>query len=147
LVGVLGTYFLYSKTINIGVIPPAFLIGSLSVAVLNLNNMRDIETDELANKITIPVRIGLEKAKIYHFILVSLACLSVIYLIFDTEGWFRFVALVPLALLIRHLIFVKNCDTPALFDPELKKVALSTFLISFIFFINEFLILMNKVVY
>jgi 1,4-dihydroxy-2-naphthoate octaprenyltransferase len=46
-------------------------MGLLSAGVLNLNNIRDIETDKAANKITLAVRLGKDKAWFYHFVLVG----------------------------------------------------------------------------
>jgi len=51
LVAVIGSNFLYSKSMDIKLFLPAIAIGMLSTAVLNLNNMRDIENDKVAGKI------------------------------------------------------------------------------------------------
>ena len=46
LVSVLGSYFLYTKTIDFLLFLPAISVGLLSTAVLNLNNLRDREEDK-----------------------------------------------------------------------------------------------------
>ena len=46
LVSVCGSYFLFTKSFDWDILLPASAIGLLSAAVLNLNNMRDIENDE-----------------------------------------------------------------------------------------------------
>jgi 1,4-dihydroxy-2-naphthoate polyprenyltransferase len=47
-------------------------LGFLSVAVLNVNNYRDIHTDSAQNKKTIAVRLGAKKTLLYHRILLLL---------------------------------------------------------------------------
>ena len=75
LLSVIGTYFLNVKQLDHLVLLPAISLGMLSMAVLNLNNMRDIDSDEKSGKITVAVKLGLNKAKQYHYILVSGAML------------------------------------------------------------------------
>lgn len=70
LLSVVGSYFLFTKEINFTVFLPAFSIGLLSTAVLNLNNMRDRENDQKVGKNTLVVKIGAEFAKYYHYVLI-----------------------------------------------------------------------------
>ncbi|MES2798349.1 MAG: 1,4-dihydroxy-2-naphthoate octaprenyltransferase, partial [Bacteroidota bacterium] len=70
LVGVLGTYFLQTKTFQFNIILPALTSGFFAVAVLNINNLRDIDSDKLATKKTIPVRFGKSFGIKYHRFLV-----------------------------------------------------------------------------
>ncbi|MEP1983406.1 MAG: 1,4-dihydroxy-2-naphthoate octaprenyltransferase, partial [Maribacter dokdonensis] len=67
LVSVLGSMFLYLKFIDLFAVLPAIAIGLLSVGVLNLNNMRDIKSDTAVGKNTLAVKMGLSKAKKYHY--------------------------------------------------------------------------------
>ncbi len=69
LLGVAGTYFLHTGTISSDVFLPAIGCGLLAVAVLNINNMRDIDNDKACGKKTVAVRLGSNKAKLYHVIL------------------------------------------------------------------------------
>ena len=71
LLSVLGSYFLYARSLDAALLLPACACGLLSTAVLNLNNMRDIQNDVLKGKRTIPVRIGLRAAKRYHYALIA----------------------------------------------------------------------------
>lgn len=48
---------------------PSLGCGLLAVAVLNVNNMRDIENDAQCGKRTVAVRLGQVRAKQYHFAL------------------------------------------------------------------------------
>ena len=66
LLAVVGTYYLYARSVVLEVVLIASAIGALAVAVLNLNNMRDREDDTLKNKKTMAVILGADKAKRYH---------------------------------------------------------------------------------
>lgn len=147
LVSTLGVNFLYSKQLDFILFLPAIAIGLLSVAVLNLNNMRDEASDRKSNKNTIVVKIGGEKAKLYHyFLIVSAMVLVVIFAILNDFHFDQYLFLVAYIPLTKHLITVyKNKDAKAL-DPELKKVALSTFALSIllalcmIFFFSDLIV-------
>jgi len=131
LVSVLGCYFLFAKAISSLVILPAFAIGLLSVAVLNLNNMRDQVSDALSGKNTLVVKMGAEKAKVYHNIIIVTAL--VLTLLFAILSGFKLVQYLFLAAyipFILHLKTVAKNKVPRELDPELKKVALGTFFLS-----------------
>jgi 1,4-dihydroxy-2-naphthoate octaprenyltransferase len=147
LVSTLGVNFLYSKQLDLVLILPATAIGFLSVAVLNLNNMRDEASDRKSGKNTLVVKMGAANAKMYHYFLIVAA--MVLILVFALLSDFHFdqylflIAYIPLT---KHLVNVyKNQDTRAL-DPELKKVALSTFALSvllalcMIFFFSDLIV-------
>ena len=131
LVSVIGCYVLYASTIDHVVFLPAITIGLLSTAVLNLNNMRDMVSDEVSGKLTVPVKLGIKNAKRYHVFLIAAAIfLSFLFgILYYTSPYnlIFFVAYIPLVLHIRRICKIKD---NALFDPELKKIALSTFLLS-----------------
>lgn len=60
----------------------------MAVAVLNINNMRDIENDSECGKRTMAVRLGQRKAKQYHFALLGLALASfAIYLLIQENRY------------------------------------------------------------
>ncbi|MBA5628601.1 1,4-dihydroxy-2-naphthoate octaprenyltransferase [Moheibacter lacus] len=129
IISVWGSYTLYQhETFHPSIFLPAAAIGLLSTAVLNLNNLRDIETDRKAGKLTLPLRMGFQNGKIYQSTLILLPfILSVIYLfqIGKTE-WFRFsflILLIPASLFLKTLF---QTNEPRLLDKELKKVALMT---------------------
>ena len=134
LLSVCGSYFLYTKTLNLNIILPAISIGMLSVAVLNLNNMRDIENDKTNNKNTLVVKKGYAWAKQYHLILVLLPLiLSCVYVYFNYKSLTQFVFFVAFIPLFFHLKKIRFNKNPELLDGELKKVALSTFLYAVLF--------------
>ncbi len=131
-VSVVGSYFLFTKQLQWNVFLPATAIGLLSIAVLNLNNMRDIESDKLHKKNTLVVKMGIQNAKIYHsfIILVSLFCMIVYTLLHYKTSFLFLIAYIPI---LFNLATVWKNKKPQLLDSELKKVALSTFLLSVLF--------------
>ncbi len=134
LVAVKGTYYLYTQQWDNLVFLPAVTIGLLSVAVLNLNNMRDRLSDARVNKNTLAVILGAKRVKIYHYSLIGVAFLAAICFFYLTNTWqWSAAALVVFTLLTKHLVYVMQNTSPALLDPELKKVALSTFFFSVLF--------------
>jgi 1,4-dihydroxy-2-naphthoate polyprenyltransferase len=93
-VGVMGTYFLYTHEVNLLMFLPATSCGLFAVGVLNINNIRDIESDIKTGKNSIPVRLGKDKAVIYHwFLLIGGFVCAVIYTIvttrvgYNSEDW------------------------------------------------------------
>ena len=130
LVSVLGVYTLYSKSFDWLNLLPAIAIGLFSTAVLNLNNMRDQINDQKVGKRTLVVKIGPRNAKLYHSYLIIGGIVSLAAFFYLTQNYLGFIGLVPSIILIKHLQKVMLTTNPAEFDPELKKVALSTFAIA-----------------
>lgn len=121
---VLGTFYLQAHQLPADILLPAFGCGLLSVAVLNINNLRDVEQDRKANKGTLIVRIGSRNGRIYHLILLSLAVLS--YLLFGFkafEHWYNYLFLLALPLIIKHGKFVYQHKNPAELRPILGQMA------------------------
>jgi 1,4-dihydroxy-2-naphthoate octaprenyltransferase len=131
LVSVLGCYFLYAKHIDKLLILPAIAVGLLSVAVLNLNNMRDQVSDAMSGKNTMVVQMGPQKAKVYHYtIIVTALVLTLIFAILSHFEPLQYIFLLAFIPFLMHLKTVRNNTVPRELDPELKKVALGTFLLS-----------------
>ncbi|MBP6424587.1 MAG: 1,4-dihydroxy-2-naphthoate octaprenyltransferase [Flavobacterium sp.] len=131
LVSTLGVNFLYSKQLDAILILPATAIGFLSVAVLNLNNMRDEASDRKSGKNTLVVKMGIENAKKYHyFLIIGAMVLVVVFAILSGFNFDQYLFLIAYLPLVKHLITVYNNQNNKLLDPELKKVALSTFALS-----------------
>lgn len=139
LVSVLGVYSLYAKQFDWSLLGMAFGIGLLSIAVLNLNNMRDHQNDKLVNKRTIVVAMGFENSKFYHTSLILGSFIGIFAFIVYNEWWLSLIALLPYIILIKHLAKVWKTTIPQSLDPELKKVALSTFMIAILFLISTIL--------
>jgi len=139
LLSVVGSYFLYTKMINFEIFLPAFSIGLLSTAVLNLNNLRDREQDKTNNKNTLVVKLGVVRAKKYHYFLIIGALITaLIYTVLNFSSIYEFVFLVAFIPLVKNMITVSRNNTPEELDGELKKVALCTFLFAILFGIGQF---------
>lgn len=140
IVSVIGCYILYAKKIDHVVFLPAISIGLLSTAVLNLNNMRDMASDLKSNKITLAIKLGEKKVRMYHFLLVSLAIvLSALFGILYYVSPFNFIFIIAYIPLIRHLVKVAKTKDLKDLDPELKKLALTTFLLAILMGIGHLL--------
>ncbi len=147
LVSTLGVNFLYSKELDYKLFLPAIAIGFLSVGVLNLNNMRDEESDKKSGKNTIVVKIGGAKAKKYHyFLVISAMILVLVFAVLNNFQFDQYIFVVAYFPLISHLITVYKNKDPKKLDPELKKLAISTFLLSvllslcLIFFLSDIIV-------
>ncbi|PID86030.1 MAG: 1,4-dihydroxy-2-naphthoate octaprenyltransferase [Chloroflexi bacterium] len=139
-VGTMGTYFLQAFTWNWLVFLPATSVGLLSVAVLNVNNIRDIDSDRQAGKHSIPVRIGPHKARIYHWILLGgavLCAFGYVGLAYTSPWQFLFVLSLPL--LIRNGTAVWRTHDPLKLNPMLKQLSLSTLVLVATFGIGQIL--------
>jgi len=127
LLAVMGSYFLYTQQLRTIALLPAISIGCLCMGVLNLNNLRDHDNDARSGKQTLVVKIGFAKGKVYHFVLLGTAFLSmVVYNVFESNtGWLllHMAAFLPIAL---HAGTVSRTRRPADLDKELKKLAFST---------------------
>ena len=128
-VSVLGSHYLFTFEFDFSLIFPAISIGLLSVGVLNINNMRDRVNDKQFGKTTIAVRLGAEKSALYQLALVGIpAILTVVYgLIYHAIAFvvMSMIMIIPISLHI-EVVFQKQNEKN--FDPELKKIALLTFL-------------------
>ena len=134
LLAVVGTYFLYTKQLNFIIFLPAITIGLLSTAVLNLNNMRDINNDAKVGKNTLVVKIGSQKAKIYHYILIIGALITtLVYTLLQYKSPIQFIFLIAFIPLFLNIVTVAKNKIQSELDSELKKVALSTFLYAILF--------------
>ncbi len=131
LVSTLGIYFMFAKEMDWLLLLPAVAIGFLSVAVLNLNNMRDEVSDRKSNKNTMVVKMGSANAKVYHYFLVVSAMILVLeFAYFKGFNLDQYIFVLTYIPLIKHLLTVYKNKNPKELDPELKKVALSTFALS-----------------
>lgn len=126
-VGVLGAYYLHTKSLDWSLLLPASSCGLFSVGVLNINNIRDIESDKQTGKQSIPVRIGREKAVIYHWglLIVGMFC-SIIYLFLHLGSVTQWLFILSFPLFIRNGLAVSRLTNPHELDPYLKQMALST---------------------
>ncbi len=136
LFGVAASFYLHTSQLYLEVLLPAMSVGLLSTGVLNLNNMRDIPSDSQAGKVTIPILLGLRKAKLYHSILIILALATGLAFVLIKESpvqWYHFIFLLMSPLLFLHLIQIWKIKVHIEFDPLLKKLAIATLLFCLLF--------------
>ena len=137
LVSVIGVFLLYGEAFEWLVLFPAISIGAWSTAVLNLNNLRDIDNDAQMNKRTMIVKMGFQKGKLYHVGLMATGLATWFFTIYllaiSAYNYYLFLALLPSLGFVLHLKKVLDTQTPASLDPELKKVALLTFFSALLF--------------
>ncbi|WP_114767578.1 1,4-dihydroxy-2-naphthoate polyprenyltransferase [Vibrio rhodolitus] len=124
LLGVAGTYFLHTGIVDLSLALPAIGCGLLAVAVLNINNMRDIENDELCGKRTVAVRLGQQRAKQYHFVLLAGAvCAFIAYLLLQPSPvWVMLPFLLSLMVTFKHGKAVWLAEQPAQIAPMMPVV-------------------------
>ena len=130
---VAGTFYLATKVLDFSVLLPASAMGFLSNAVLNINNMRDYENDKISGKNSLVVKMGLQKAFVYHCLLIggAFVCLTVFLVLKDAPYYcYAFWLLSPL--FIRDLVAIKKTKPEAL-DPFLGRQVKHSFLLVMIF--------------
>ena len=135
IIGVMGSYYLFTSSFHWLTIPGALFTGLISCGVLNLNNLRDYESDQLANKITLVGKLGIKNAKKYHLLLLLSSIVSFVIIVIYSNHLVYYLSLIPISLIIRHIYIFKKETTTEWLDSQLKVLALSCFftcLISFI---------------
>ncbi len=134
LLPVAGVFFLNHGTLPVEIFLPACTIGFFSTGVLNLNNVRDVINDRNSGKITIPVRIGPRKSKLYHVLLIVTAWMAALLFIIghyhSPWQWLVIVTLPLFAVDLKRIVQVKNERE---LDPFLKRLALSTLAFTLLF--------------
>lgn len=133
LTGVLGTYFLHTLSFEPLAVLIAISLGSFSTAVLNINNIRDIESDKKAGKRSIPVRIGREMAVRYNWVLIGTGYVSLLLFAGLSSSLLPLLAFLALPLMIKVGIGVQKAQSSEATDPFLKKMAISTLLWTILF--------------
>ena len=130
---VAGTFYLATKQLDFSVLLPASAMGFLSNAVLNINNMRDIENDRASGKNSLVVKIGLKKAFVYHCLLIGMAfvCLT-LYLVLHHSAWYSYLFLLLSVLFVKDLIAI-NKTKPELLDPFLGRQVKHSFFLVLVF--------------
>lgn len=129
LLGVLGTYYLFTHTFDLWLVLPAASCGFLATAVLNINNIRDMQTDIAAGKRTFAVRIGRVWARRYHWLLVLGAfVLTSIFIIAHAQSQWAWLFLPASIPLLKAASVVSTSEDPVLLDKQLKFTAMGSLL-------------------
>ncbi len=135
LVSVLGSEYMIAKDISYLAISLGALSGVMSVLVLNVNNLRDYQSDRVTGKRSIVVKLGLKGGKYYHLALLMLTIIVAVYALTIIANIYALVimliAFIPLIKASFFCINIKNTD--GALDPMLKKTSLGASLVNFIF--------------
>ncbi|MFY0644930.1 MAG: 1,4-dihydroxy-2-naphthoate octaprenyltransferase [Bacteroidia bacterium] len=125
MVGVVGTAYLYQQTLIAEYFLPAISYGALSVGVLNINNIRDLDKDVLNNKITLAAQMGREGALNYQAFLMITAFLSMgaHHLI---SGYLSLAPVGIAALGYLHLIQLRKAQSAEEYNALLKFLSLGS---------------------
>jgi 1,4-dihydroxy-2-naphthoate polyprenyltransferase len=126
LLGVLGTFFLHTLSFEPITLLVAVSLGLFSTAVLNINNIRDIESDRQAGKRSIPVRIGRKAAVQYNWSLIALGYFCLIAFASISKEMLVLLATLTWPMMMKVGYGVQHAKTSIETDPYLKKMALST---------------------
>jgi 1,4-dihydroxy-2-naphthoate octaprenyltransferase len=139
LVGVLGTHFVLYDELSTRNIYASLFVGAMSVAVLHLNNMRDMDDDAKALKHTLALRLGWIGSKRYLFALFITAFISIGLWILEGNNFMHWVAMIPMIVLATRWNDIAMENHPEKFDPYLKRFALTCFFTVFLVFLTSFL--------
>ena len=134
LLGIGGTYYLQVHDFSAVILLPAIASGLLATAVLNINNLRDIEQDRKAGKNTLAVRLGPHHGRVYHCLLLSIAALFyLLFALMNLRNPLSFVFLLTYPLLFKHAHFVFSHKEPVALRPMLAQMSLIALLINGLF--------------
>ena len=78
LVATIGSYYVQAQQINWQIVLLSIPVGSLSCAILVINNLRDRPLDEMAGKQTLAVKLGDQKTRFFYGFLLLITQLSVL---------------------------------------------------------------------
>lgn len=136
-----GIYFLYTHFLDIDILILSISIGLLSVAALNINNIRDIENDYKNKKYTIPVIIGIKKSIIYQKLLLLIpVILGIFFIIKNYKGIYQFLFLliiIPILYHIKKINDIYKYSKYKEFNNELKNIILINIFYSFLLGIGQ----------
>lgn len=138
-VGVLGTEYLQTMNFDNSILLPATAYGLLSVAVLNINNLRDIDSDKAHGKNTLAVRLGAKNARYYHVaLLVSSIALLLLFTIFYNNSFLGYTFMLSIPSLFFHGRYVLSHSDPKDMRKMLKNMVQNAVFVSTLFSIGLF---------
>ena len=139
-VGVLGTYFLHTLSFVPLLLLPATSVGLFATGVLNVNNIRDIETDTMTGKRSIPARLGLPLAIRYHWglLITGMAC-ALAYSFLNDAPLLSYIYVLSFPLFVLNGRAVATHKRPAELNARLGQLALTTLLFVVLFGVGQIL--------
>lgn len=139
LVGVGGTFYLLTSKLELTAVLPAISIGLLSTGVLNINNIRDMKSDKESGKYSIPVRLGVKGAVIYHWTLLFGAMISLaIFKYMNTQSMTEWLFILIYPLIILNGVKIHQIKSTQALDPYLRQLSISTLLMIILYWTGLF---------
>ncbi len=137
---VMGTWYLQAHTLIPAIFLPATACGLLATAVLNINNLRDIDSDRINGKNTLAVRLGPERARRYHaFLLIgTLVCLA-LFNLFSLQSPWGWLFILAAPMLVRQAQYVVRERDPVAMRPMLERTVKGALLTNLLFAIGVIL--------
>lgn len=133
-IGVAGSFYLQTGTLNSVILLPATACGLLAVCVLNINNLRDIDNDRACGKYTLIVRIGPKSGRVYHQLLLFFAYLCFgLFALIEQTNVFRWLFLFSLPFAIKHGKAVWSSSEPEALRPMMGDILKLALLTNFLF--------------
>ncbi len=133
-ISVMGSWYLQTHMLIPAVILPATACGLLATAVLNINNLRDIESDRENGKNTLVVRLGPVNARRYHagLLVGALICLA-LFNLFSLQSLWGWLFVLAAPLLIKQARFVLRELDPRAMPPMLERTVKGALLTNLLF--------------
>ncbi|RCW95859.1 MULTISPECIES: 1,4-dihydroxy-2-naphthoate polyprenyltransferase [Kosakonia] len=133
-ISVMGSWYLQTHMLIPAVILPATACGLLATAVLNINNLRDIESDRENGKNTLVVRLGPINARRYHagLLVGALLCLA-LFNLFSLQSLWGWLFVLAAPLLIKQARFVLRELDPRAMPPMLERTVKGALLTNLLF--------------
>lgn len=133
-ISVMGSWYLQTHMLIPAVILPATACGLLATAVLNINNLRDIESDRENGKNTLVVRLGPINARRYHagLLIGALLCLA-LFNLFSLQSLWGWLFVLAAPLLIKQARFVLRELDPRAMPPMLERTVKGALLTNLLF--------------
>ncbi|MGL5970014.1 MAG: 1,4-dihydroxy-2-naphthoate polyprenyltransferase [Kluyvera sp.] len=134
---VIGSWYLQAHSLSSAIILPATACGLLATAVLNINNLRDIDSDRENGKNTLAVRLGPVNARRYHVCLLmgTLVCLALFNLLSLHSLW-GWLFLLSTPLLVKQARYVMHERSPQAMPPMLERTVKGALLTNLLFVIG-----------
>jgi 1,4-dihydroxy-2-naphthoate octaprenyltransferase len=128
-VALCGTYFVQANSVTNQAILASLTSGALITAILVVNNLRDIKSDQLAGKHTHAVRLGAEGTRIEYLLLLILAYIIPIILAIGARSPWNLAPLLTLPLALRLFTTIRQASD----GPTLNKALAGTARLSLLF--------------
>lgn len=121
-----GAYYVCSHTFGtLMILLPAATVGFFSMGVLNVNNLRDMDTDR-GNRVTVALKLGEKGARIYQTALIAAGWITMlVYVNFRIFDIWHYLFLLTLPLFVWHLTIVWKSQGKEL-DKALPVLVLGT---------------------